>query len=100
MLMVGVYSFMRTEAGVGQEDGWRLSFLVPAIITSLVALGIITISDDSPRGDLNYLARRRKTTCTYSYSLPRVHDTRIAHSTLSRIIPTRAVPTLARVILK
>ena len=33
------------------------------------------------------LARRRKTTCTYSYSLPRVHDTRIAHSTLSRIIP-------------
>ncbi len=55
MLMVGVYSFMRTEAGVGQEDGWRLSFLVPAIITSLVALGIITISDDSPRGDLNYL---------------------------------------------
>ena len=33
MLMVGVYSFMRTEAGVGQEDGWRLSFLVPAIIS-------------------------------------------------------------------
>ena len=41
-------------ANVGQEDGWRLSFLVPAIITGLVACGIMALSDDSPRGDLNY----------------------------------------------
>ena len=51
-------------------------------------------------GVTHRLARRRKTTCTYSYSLPRVHDTRIAHSTLSRIIPAAPMPTLARVILK
>ena len=32
-----------------------LSFLVPAIITGLVACGIMALSDDSPRGDLSYL---------------------------------------------
>mmetsp|Transcript_4573 Transcript_4573/g.13761 ORF Transcript_4573/g.13761 Transcript_4573/m.13761 type:complete len:476 (-) Transcript_4573:136-1563(-) len=57
MLMVAVYAFMNQTIGLGQEDSWRMSFLVPAFITGVVALGIITISDDSPRGDLTYLYR-------------------------------------------
>ena len=50
MLMVAVYAGMR-NAGYGQEDGWRLSFLVPACITGTIALGLITISDDTPRAE-------------------------------------------------
>ncbi|KAJ8611042.1 hypothetical protein CTAYLR_009877 [Chrysophaeum taylorii] len=55
MLMVGVYSFMLNVAGVGKNDGWRLSFIVPAFIAGVVAIGMWTSSDDSPRGDLNHL---------------------------------------------
>jgi NNP family nitrate/nitrite transporter-like MFS transporter len=54
MLMVAVYAGMR-NSGLGQEDGWRLSFIVPAAITGTIAIGLITLSDDTPRGDLNYL---------------------------------------------
>ena len=57
MLMVAVYAFMNQTIGLGQEDSWRMSFLVPAFITGVVALGIITISDDSPRGDLTSVRR-------------------------------------------
>ena len=34
-----------------------MSFLVPAFITACVAATIITMADDSPRGDLSYLYR-------------------------------------------
>mmetsp|Transcript_29857 Transcript_29857/g.92301 ORF Transcript_29857/g.92301 Transcript_29857/m.92301 type:complete len:476 (-) Transcript_29857:188-1615(-) len=57
MLMVAVYAFFNGAVGLGQEDSWRLSFLVPAFITACVAVTIITMADDSPRGDLSYLYR-------------------------------------------
>ena len=41
---------MAQVANVGQEDGWRLSFLVPAIITGLVACGIMALSDEAAEG--------------------------------------------------
>jgi len=53
MLMVAVYAGFRKS--YGQEDAWRLSFLIPAAITGVVTAVMHFSSDDSPRGDLTHL---------------------------------------------
>eukprot|EP00629_Pelagomonadales_sp_RCC1024_P002936 CAMPEP_0119264664 /NCGR_PEP_ID=MMETSP1329-20130426/3681_1 /TAXON_ID=114041 /ORGANISM="Genus nov. species nov., Strain RCC1024" /LENGTH=488 /DNA_ID=CAMNT_0007264449 /DNA_START=238 /DNA_END=1704 /DNA_ORIENTATION=- len=54
LLMVGVYAGMR-QSGLSRESGWRMSFIIPVLVTGSIALGVIRLTDDTPRGDLTYL---------------------------------------------
>uniref|UniRef100_A0A7S3JVW9 Nitrate/nitrite transporter n=1 Tax=Aureoumbra lagunensis TaxID=44058 RepID=A0A7S3JVW9_9STRA len=55
MLMAGVYVFMKKIAGFGTCEAWRPAMIIPAALAGVCALGMYLSSDDSPRGDLNYL---------------------------------------------
>lgn len=55
ILMVGIWNAFQT--GYDSETAWRLSFLVPASIVLLVAIGQIFLADDCPRGNYKELER-------------------------------------------
>lgn len=51
--MVGIWNGFRTVTD--KETAWRVSFLVPAVIVFLVALGQLFLADDCPRGNYKEL---------------------------------------------
>lgn len=53
VLMVGIWNGFKT--GYDSETAWRLSFLVPASIVLLVAIGQIFLADDCPKGNYKEL---------------------------------------------
>jgi len=51
--MVGIWNGFRTVTD--DETAWRVSFIVPAVIVLLVALGQLFFSDDCPKGNYKEL---------------------------------------------
>ena len=56
LLMVGVWNRFRT--GIDDEKAWRLSFIVPAVLTCGTGIGMYFFSDDSPKGNFKELTQR------------------------------------------
>lgn len=53
ILMVGIWNGFMTVTD--KETAWRVSFIVPAVVVLLVALGQLFLADDCPRGNYKEL---------------------------------------------
>ena len=56
LLMVGVWNMFRT--GFDDEEAWRLSFIVPGVLTCGTGICMYFFSDDSPKGNFKELEQR------------------------------------------
>ncbi|KAF1942799.1 nitrate transporter [Clathrospora elynae] len=49
-LMPAIYDSLRTQQGLSSHVAWRVSFIVPFIIITAVALGLLLLTEDTPTG--------------------------------------------------
>lgn len=55
IFMVGIWNAFKTK--YSSETSWRLSFIVPASIVLMVAIGQLLLADDCPKGNYKELEK-------------------------------------------
>lgn len=48
--MPAIYDSLKKDQGLSSHVAWRVSFIVPFILITTVAIGLVTLTDDTPTG--------------------------------------------------